>query len=120
MSRFDTTFNTRVMPANERAFGVDVCLSRGALVSEEFTARRDILPGASSTQDGIRFDFVLRDYYIPVGQVDMDGETVVPRSGDRIHDGTDVFEIFPEDEFTHPVERRDPSTWLVHTKQVHE
>jgi hypothetical protein len=114
-------FQASVTPQLNRYYGVTVVLARGALVSEEFTARRNKVENLSSSDaDGFRLDFTQRDFLLPVNTIEMDDEIVEPRSGDRVYEGDEVFEIFPEDEFTLPVERHSQNEWLVHTKQVNE
>jgi hypothetical protein len=56
---------------------------------------------------------------MPVTSVVIDGDTVEPRTGDRILEGTEVFEIQPPDENKLSVELQAGGyEWLCHTKRV--
>ena len=49
----------------------------------------------------------------------IDGDTVEPRTGDRILEGTEVFEIQPPDENKNSVELQPGGyEWICHTKRV--
>jgi hypothetical protein len=122
MSRFDTTFNTRVMPANERAFGVAVCLSRGALVSEEITARRQEYQTVSMGQEvGIDMRINVRDYLLPVASVVLDGDETQPRAGDILHIGTERWEAFcPNNETPAAEPFNSGADWLTHVRLLED
>lgn len=119
-SRFESTFQDRVIPAAERAFGVTVTFTRGVNVSAAFTARRnDRLHVAIGAEYGIEIRITMRDFILQVASVVVDGETVEPRTGDRITEGTELFEIQPPDNNTPAVELRAGGyEWIVHTKRV--
>lgn len=119
-SRFESTFQDRVIPAAERAFGVTVTFTRGVSVSDEFTARRnDRLHGAIGAEYGIEIRITMRDFLLPVASVVISGGAVEPRTGDRITEGTEAFEIQPPDNNTPSVELQAGGyEWLVHTKRV--
>lgn len=119
-SRFESTFQDRVIPAAERAFGVTVRFHQGVNVSEEFTARRhDRVFRAIGAEYGIEIKITMRDFILPVASVVIDGSEVKPRTGNRIIEGDEIFEIQPPDENTPSVELRTGGyEWLVHTKRV--
>lgn len=98
-SRFESTFNARVVPASERAFGVSVTLSRGPRVTSTFTARRsDIDHATMGAEYGLEVKVTMRHYLLPVASLVIDGDTIAPRTGDRITEGTEVWEIQPPDD----------------------
>lgn len=119
-SRFETTFQQRVIAAAERAFGVTVTLSRGVLTSLSFTARRnDVRHSSLGGEYGIEIKVLMRDFILPVGSLVLDGDTIEPRTGDRITEGEEIFVIQPPDESSPSVELQAGGfEYLVHTKRV--
>lgn len=119
-SRFESTFQGRVIPAAERAFGVTVTFARGVLTSEEFTARRnDRMHNAIGAEYGLEIRITMRDYILPAASVVVDGDEIEPRTGDRITEGDEIFEIQPPDANTPSVELQAGGyEWIVHTKRV--
>ena len=119
-SLFESTFKTRVVPAAERAFGVLIRFQRGINLSAEFTARRSSRNyTAIGAEYGIEIKITMRDFVLPVDSVVIDGDTLDPRTGDRIIEGDEVFEIQPIDQNKPSVELQSGGyEWLVHTKKV--
>lgn len=119
-SRFESTFKDRVIPAAERAFGVTVQLSRGVYLTSEFTARRhDLDHSAIGAEYGIEIKITMRDFILPVASLLIDGDAIEPRTGDRIIEGSEVFEIQPPDENRPSVELQAGGfEYLVHTKRI--
>lgn len=117
---FESAFKDRVLLAANRAFGVLVRLVRGKLATAEFTARRgDREYTAIGHEYGIEVTILMRDFMLPVASVVIDGDTVEPRTGDRIIDDGETFEISPPDENRPSVELPPGSSdWLVHTKRI--
>jgi len=120
MSRFESTYRDRVVPAAQRAFGVTVRLVRGVNVSAEFTARRaDREYVAIGADYGIEIKITMRDFIIQLASAVIDGDAIEPRTGDRIMEGTEVFEIQPIDEKKPSVELQSGGyEWICHTKKV--
>jgi len=123
-SLFETTFNTRVMPAVERAFGVSVTLTRGVLVSDAFTARRDDVDAVGfGGETGAQGKITRRDYWLPIASCVLDdggGDTQVrPRAGDVITEGSETWEVYaPDDQTPASEEVAGAYDWLVHTRRV--
>ena len=119
-SRFENTYRERVVPAANRAFGTTVCFCRGVYVSEEFTARRSDREYQSlGAEYGIAITITMRDFVLPKASVAIDGDEVIPRTGDRIIEGDEVFEIQPPDDNTPSVElQAGLFEYIVHTKKV--
>jgi hypothetical protein len=124
-SRFETTYRDRVVPAANRAFGTTVTLVRGSETTEPFTARRGDRDYQSIGQEfGIEVTILMRDFLLPVdalffGSDLMTRDPATPRTGDRIVDGDEVFEIQPPDESRPSVELRPGAfEYLVHTKKI--
>lgn len=119
-SRFDAAFRSFAIPALSRFFGATVRLVRGKLATAEFTARRgDREYTAVGHEYGIEVTILMRDFMLPVASVVIDGDTVEPRTGDRIIDDGETFEISPPDENRPSVELPPGSSdWLVHTKRI--
>lgn len=119
-SRFENRFQALAVPAFEREFGVLVRFTRGINVSDEFTARRnDRTHKALGAEYGIEIRIMMRDFILPLASVVIDGDVIEPRTGDRITEGDEVFEIQPPDDKTPSVELQAGGfEWLVHTKRV--
>jgi hypothetical protein len=119
-SRFEERFQTLAVPNFNRHFGVTVRFIQGINVSEEFTARRnDRVHKAIGAEYGIEIKITMRDFILPVASLVIDGSQVEPRTGNRISEGDEVFEIQPPDEKTPSVELQAGGyEWVVHTKRV--
>ena len=119
-SLFESTFQTRVLPAANRAFGVTVRFCRGVYVSDEFTSRRnDRVYTAIGAEYGIEIKITMRDFVMPVETLLIDGDAIEPRTGDRIIEGDEVFEIQPIDQNKPSVELQAGGyEYLVHTKKI--
>lgn len=120
VSRFEQRFRQHAVPMLQRWFGTTVCFCRGPYVSEEFTARRnDRVFKSIGAEYGIEIEILMRDFVLPVASVAIDGDEVKPRTGDRIIEGDEVFEIQPPDENTPPVElQAGLFEYVVHTKKI--
>ena len=121
-SRFEATFRDRVTPAALRAFGVTVRFCRGPYVSEEFTARRgDREYTAMGAEWGIETKITMREFILPLASVLIDGDAVEPRTGDRIMEGDEIFEIQPPNEDTPSVELPAGGfEYICRTKRIEE
>jgi hypothetical protein len=119
-SQFESLFQSVAVPNFNREFGVTVRFVQGVNVSEEFTARRnDRTHHAIGAEYGIEVRITMRDFILPVADVVIDGHQVEPRTGNRIVEGDETFEIQPPDENTPSVELQSGGyEWLVHTKRV--
>ena len=119
-SDFESIFNDSVIPVFESFFGVAVRLARGPLLTAEFTARRsDVVHEAVGQDFGLEIRVIMRDFLLPVASVVIDGDEIEPRTGDRLMEGSEVFEVLPPDANTPSVERpAGGHDWLVHTKRV--
>lgn len=117
---FETAFSERVLPAANRAFGVSVYFVRGGLLTPAFTARRgDRDYTAIDTEYGIEIAITMRDFLVPVADLLIDGDLIEPRTGDRIIEGGETFEIQPPDQSKPSVELQAGGIeWLVHTKRI--
>lgn len=119
-SRFETAFQERTTPVAMRAFGVLVVLSRGVMSTAEFTARRnDKVYKAIGAEYGIEVEILMRDFVIPLASLVIEGDVIAPRTGDRITEGLESFEISPPDNNTPAVQLIEGGyEWLVHTKRI--
>lgn len=121
-SRFESTFQERVIPAAGRAFGVTVRFAQAGKLSDEFTARRGertsrVIGGQFGIATGI--EATLRSYILPAASLVINGKQVEPQKGNRIIEGDDVFEIHPPDDGTRAFELLPCGyEWLVNTKLV--
>jgi hypothetical protein len=120
VSRFEQKFRQHAVPMLQRWFGATVCFCRGPYVSEEFTARRsDRVYTSIGAEFGIEVKITMRDFVLPVALVAIDGDEVEPRTGDRIIEGEEVFEIQPPDQNTPSVElQAGLFEYIVHTKKI--
>jgi hypothetical protein len=119
-SRFDQVFSTLGLPALQREFGVMVRIERGVNVSGLIPARRGARDYAAiGAEYGIEITITMWDYLLPVDAVIVDGDLIVPRVGDRIHDGSEVYEVQPYDPNKPAVEYQSAGNeWLIHTKRI--
>jgi len=102
-----------------RTFGVLVTFIRGIYSSAEFTVRRNDIEHKTIDGNGIPVSITMRDFVLPVASVVIDGDTVEPRTGDRILEGSEVFEIQPPDQNKKSVELQAGGyEWICHTKRV--
>jgi len=102
-----------------RTFGVSITFIRGIYSSAAITARRNDIEHKTIDGNGIQISITMRDFVLPVTSVVIDGDTVEPRTGDRIMEGTEVFEIQPPDENKNSVELQAGGyEWICHTKRV--
>lgn len=118
-SLYEQRFQARAVPMLNRTFGVSVTFIRGIHSSQEFTARRNDVEHKTIDANGIAVSITMRDFFVPVDSAVIDGDTVEPRTGDRIMEGTEVFEIQPPDENKQSVELQPGGyEWICHTKRV--
>ncbi len=118
-SLYEQRFQARAVPMLNRTFGVSVTFIRGIYSSAEITARRNDIEHKTIDGNGIPISITMRDFVLPVTSVVIDGDTVEPRTGDRILEGTEVFEIQPPDENKLSVELQAGGyEWICHTKRV--
>ncbi len=118
-SLYEQRFQARAIPMLNRTFGVSVTFIRGIYSSAEFTVRRNDIEHKTIDGNGIPVSITMRDFVLPVASVVIDGDTVEPRTGDRIMEGTEVFEIQPPDENKNSVELQPGGyEWICHTKRV--
>jgi hypothetical protein len=116
---FEATFADRVIPAANRAFGVSVYFVRGGLFTPAFTARRGDREHVAIGDDGIEITITMRDFMLPVADLLIDGDLIEPRTGDRILEGDETFEIQPPDQTKPSVELQAGGIeWVVHTKRI--
>jgi len=119
-SRFERLFQRHAVPALQREFSVLVRFSRGAVVSDQFRVRRSEVDHAAQNDDyNVSTGMRLRTYVMPVQFVAVDGVPVEPKTGDRLIEGRDVWEILPSDETTQAVQLQAGGyEWIVTTKKV--
>jgi len=118
-SRFESRFQSVAVPQLQREFGVSVTFIRGIYSSASITARRNDVEHKTIDGNGIPISITMRDFVLPVSSVVIDGDTVEPRTGDRIMEGSEVFEIQPPDENKLSVELQAGGyEWICHTKRV--
>ena len=116
---FEATFADRVIPAANRAFGVSVYFVRGGLFTPAFTARRGDREHVAIGDDGLEITITMRDFMLPVADLLIDGDLIEPRTGDRILEGDETFEIQPPDQSKPSVELQAGGIeYLVHTKRI--
>ncbi len=119
-SKFELRFLSAAVPQLQRQFGVLICFARGVYVSEEFTARRNDREYKSlGAEFGIEISITMRDFVLPIELLLIDGDAITPRTGDRIIEGDEVFEIQPPDMNKPSVELQAGGfEWVVHTKKI--
>lgn len=119
-SKFETKFHSFAVPKLQSEFGVTVRFSRGNYVSAAFTARRnDREYQVMGAEWGIELSITMRQFILPVASVAIDGDLIEPRTGDRIIEGSEIFEIQPPDDNKPSVELQTGGfEYVVHAKRV--
>lgn len=119
-SRFESRFQDVALPRLQEWFGVTVRFARGVYVSGEFTCRRnDREYKAMGAEYGIEISITMRQFVLPVASVAIDGDLIEPRTGDRIMEGDEIFEIQPPDDVKPSVELQAGGfEYIVHAKRV--
>lgn len=118
-SRFQTTFEERCQPANDRAFGVSVRLKRDAIQSAEFTAIWEAEEYKSLEEEtGLAIVVRRRVYRFLKTSAVLAGDTVTPKHGDYIVDGDDELLICPFEGRPAVEELPGGYRWLVRTDKL--
>ncbi len=120
---FQETFNDRVIPAGNRAFGVQVTLTQGAGTSDPFTAQWESIENQVVNDEGFLSKVVSRVFMFDRSDAVIGGVEVEPRRGDRLDvteaNGTAVrFELLPEGDMPAVELMAGGFRWLVRAKQV--
>lgn len=120
---FQETFNARVIPAGNRAFGVQATLTQGAGTSEPFTAQWESIENQVVNDEGFLSKVVSRVFMFDVGDPQINGVVVEPRRGDRLtvteaNGGSVGFELLPEADLPAVELMAGGYRWLVRAKQV--
>ncbi len=96
---FQQSFNERVIPAGDRAFGELATLSHGPATTEAFTAVWEQVTYEVVDGEGFLTRFSGRHFMFPVTAAAIAGEAFEPRAGDRItfqENGVSVeYELLP-------------------------
>lgn len=119
---FQETFNTRVMPAAERAFGVLVALAIGEDITPEFTAMWHDQQYEVEDEEGFRTAVHSRDFTFAKTDCTVRDVVTKPRTGCRIkltENGVEkAFEVVPIGNRKSVEEEPGGYRWRVHTNQV--
>ena len=119
---FQETFNERVMPAADRAFGISAILTRGGSSSDAFTAQWENQKFEIVSAEGHVIAYHSRMFMFDKADAVFDSTTVTPRVGDVLtitENGTEKqFEIAPPPDSQAVTEMDGNYRWRVHTKQV--
>lgn len=118
-SLFQTRFEARVRSAEDRAFGVTIQLKRDALESDDITAVWHAEEYQSFEHEtGLAVVIKRRSYSFVKTAAVLAGDTVTPRAGDYILDGTDELRICAMD--GKPAVEEEPGgyRWLVRTDKL--
>jgi hypothetical protein len=119
---FQSTFQERVIPSGNRAFGVVVTLTQGVATSAEFTAAQEWKDYETEDSQGYGTTFHARDFMFDKVDAVVGGVTVTPRAGDRItlveNGATKVYELLPIGSLPAFEEMPGSYRWRVHTKQT--
>ena len=120
VSRFESRWTRDALPILSREFGTAVIYCRGNHVSDEIIARRyDRKHKAIGAEYGIEIRITMRAYILTTSTLLIDGDAIEPKTGDRIIEGEEVFEVQPPDEQTPSAELQAGGfEWIVHTKRV--
>lgn len=116
-SAFDSDFATAESLLDE-VFGGLVTLRRGVQATQGFVAAWTLQEYEVIDQEGGLTVVQSRDYSVPKASVVLGGAVVQPRAGDRIVDGSDLWEIVPLAPRPAVEDTPGGTRWLVHTKKV--
>lgn len=117
---FQETFNERVIPAAERAFGITVTLTQGPKTTAEFTALWREQTYNVADAEGFMTSFQVRDFEF--AKSDVSALAYDPRSGDRIafteNEVAVEYELAPVGSLPAAQLMAGGYRWLVHTKRA--
>lgn len=119
-SAFERNFQSRGVSALNRQHKAEVVYSRDGVETQPMTARRS---DRSYSTVGGKFKaeqmVMMRDYILQASSLTLSGNDFVPRTGDKITEGNEVFEVSPISD-SQPCGELQPGgyEWLVHTKRV--
>ena len=113
----ETTFNTRAVPALNRAFGVTVTIEREGRTASVTSRRHNRADDVIGARQMVPMSVTRRKFVFAKADYDFGSGAVAPLRGDRITEGSSVFEIVPPNNDQDAVEDTDYE-WLVHTKRV--
>jgi hypothetical protein len=119
MSRFSRRFNRHAVPHQNREHGIEARLRRGNLLTEPFVVRRQF--GREHEAMGQEINIAVKverqSWMMPITAGVLNGERIVPQSGDRLEVDGEVWEIHAPDNGTPPTEKQTGGYyWIVHTR----
>ena len=107
---------TSATPLHQSQSGVQVVFMRGSSLSKAFTARRT---DQTDDESEMELDLTTREFLLPRESVRFGDDEIHPRTGDRIIEGSHVFEILPTYKGKPAVVLAiGEFEWLVHAKLV--
>lgn len=121
---FQETFNARVIPAGDRAFGVpSVTLTQGFSTSDPFTAQWESIENQVVSDEGLLSKVVSRVFMFDKESLTFAGIIGEPRKGDRLNvseanGDVVVFEILPWGDLPAIEVMAGGYRWLVRGKVV--
>src|SRR5690606_36486323 len=123
MSLFQDTYQTKCIPAANRAFGVTVALTHGTFTTEPFVAIRENHTYEVADSQGFLTAFHSRDFMFDRADCrTASGSVIEPRAGDVIRlteNGVDRrFEILPVGNLPAVETMEGNYRWKVHTKEL--
>ena len=119
---FQSTFNSRVIPAAERAFGSSVTFTQGGYVTDAFTAVWEDHEFEIFEEEGFVTKAHVRDFMFAMEDCVYGSTVLTPRAGDllKLTENSEamLFEIVPVGNL--PAVEFMPGNlrWRVHTKRV--
>ena len=119
---FQETFNERVMPGANRAFGITVTLHRGGRVTEPFDALSENKIYQALGNEGFYTAVQGRDWMFPKLSACFGDELFEPRAGDQLvitENGREAtYEVLPVGTLPAVEEMDGGYRWRCHTKRV--
>ena len=117
-STFETRFEEKIMPIDRDAFGVEVTYQRGVNTSATFTCVRNDIIDTFVDDLGKIIRIVSRQYLLPVASLVINAVTVTPVVGDRINEGSQIWEVVPGQQKAAERLESGGYQWLVETQRV--
>ena len=118
MTMFDTMFAAAV-PILHEVFGTVVTLRRGSRQTTGVVADWNVTNEPTTERDGLLTQPIERTWYVDKSAYVFSGEAARPQTGERLDDGTDLWEIVP-DGAREAVRDTGSEQWAIDTKRVEQ
>lgn len=119
MTLFDTMFAAAAVPILHQVFGTEVTLRRGSLQTAGVVADWSVTNEPTTERDGLLTQPIERTWYVDHADYVFSEQTARPQTGERLDDGTDLWEIVPDGR-REAVRDTGSGQWAIDTKRVEQ